>query len=558
MNKFYPLLKIDTLSAFVSIAIGVFTVLILCYSLRPMARRPGLAQYYSCIVVTGVASILTVLSNNLILLLASWGLLGLTLYLLINMGDENSSKAARKALIIVGGADALMLLGIGVLYGLSGTFQMDRISVDMNSGHYWLAGISYLCVAIACFAKSGAMPFHTWIPGCAESAPIEVTAFLPASLDKLIGIYLLTRLSLNIFIMSPLMNSLLLVIGAFTIIAGVMMALVQHDMKKLLGYHAISQVGYMVLGLGTGNIIGIAGGIFHMLNHAIYKSCLFLTAGNVEYRSGNTDLERSGGLGKVMPVTFAACVIASLSISGVPPFNGFVSKWLVYQGLILHMSSGGAVPAVLGSLCLAAAMFGSGLTLASFMKLLHAVFMGRDFDETKVREIKEAPLSMILPPVILAGACVLFGVFSFPLKYFIFPSVSPGNTVSSASLPGIWSPAAATVLVILGLLLGLIIFGSRPLRSSKRKDAAFVGGELSGSTDRNRVTGADFYRTIQDIGVLKSIYSKAQAGFFDIYEQAKKLKVISGFLQYLHNGVLPSYLVWMLLGMVGLFWLLVR
>ncbi|GAI75218.1 unnamed protein product, partial [marine sediment metagenome] len=163
-------------------------------------------------------------------------------------------------------------------------------------------------------------------------------------------------------------------VGSFTIIAAVMMALVQHDLKKLLSYHAVSQVGYMVLGIGTGIPLAMAGGIFHMLNNAIYKTSLFLGAGSVEHRAKTTQLNKLGGLARVMPITFVTFFIAALSISGVPPFNGFFSKWMIYQGVAELGKLGGG--GNLWIVWLLAAMFGSALTLASFIKLIHAIFLG--------------------------------------------------------------------------------------------------------------------------------------------------------------------------------------
>ena len=376
INSIYPLFKLDSLNGFVVLAIGLFSVLTVIYSLGFMKGKQKLFQYYFYIILTAITSIGAVLSNNLILLLTFWGFLGLTLYLLINLGDNKSNLAAKKTFIIVGGSDALMLLGIGIIYYLTGTFQMDKIKIPLSTIDYGLSTLAYLCIAIACFAKAGAMPFHSWIPDCAESAPVPVVAYLPASLDKLLGIYLLARISLNLFVMNSVMNIFLMFIGAFTIIAAVMMALVQHNMKRLLGYHAVSQVGYMVLGIGTGNPIGIAGGIFHMLNNSVYKQALFLISGNVEQKKGTTDLDKLGGLSKTMPLTYITALIASLSISGVPPFNGFVSKWMVYQGIIQNVTKSPSHQ-VTSIICLVAAMFGSGLTLASFMKLIHATFLGQ-------------------------------------------------------------------------------------------------------------------------------------------------------------------------------------
>ena len=554
INSLYPWFKLDSLNGFVVLAIGLFSVLAIIYSFRFMKGRPQPLQYYSYIILTAIASVGAVLSNNLILLAVFWGFLGLTLYLLINMGDDKSSLAAKKTFIIVGGSDALMLLGIVIIYYLTGTFQMDKIKISLPTTYYLLPTIAYLCIAIACFAKAGAMPFHSWIPDCAESAPVSVVAYLPASLDKLLGIYLLARLSLNLFVMNAAMNILLMLVGAFTIIAAVMMALVQHNMKRLLGYHAVSQVGYMVLGIGSGTPIGIAGGIFHMLNNSIYKQALFLTAGNVEYKTGTTNLDKLGGLSKFMPLTYISCLIASLSISGVPPFNGFVSKWMVYQGLISQLQISSYPLRITVILCLVAAMFGSGLTLASFMKLLHATFLGQRNNAITQKRINEVSWQMWFPAVVLAIICVIFGVFAqaIPLKYFILPAVK------GVVFIGTWYAGLSTLLIIIGLVLGILIFRLKGLKPMIRQDTIFVGGEIPDAQD-NRVTGTEFYNTIKELGLLRTIYKKAEAGIFDIYEQGKNIVFgVGKFFQYLHNGVLPTYLVWVLLGMIGLFFILLK
>lgn len=553
----YPLFIVDRLSSFVALGITLFFILTVIYSLRFMKGKKGLIQYYLYIILTALASWGAVFANNLILLVACWGFLGLSLYILVNMGDRNPQKAAKKSLIIVGGSDALMIAGIGIIYYYSRTAQMDLIKLGFDNG--WLV-FAYACLAIASFAKAGLMPFHSWIPDCAEKAPAPVTAYLVGSLDKLVGIYLLARASLSLFTMNNIANSLLMCLGAFTIIAAVMMALVQHNLKRLLGYHAVSQVGYMVLGIGTGNAIGIAGGIFHMLNHALYKSCLFLGAGNVEYSAKTADLDKLGGLGKLMPLTYFSCLVAGLSISGVPPFNGFASKWLIYQGLVLKMKSSISAPDLLiGAFCLITAMLGSGLTLASFMKLLHSVFLGQRLNRG-TGDIKEAPFGMWLPCIILAAICAGFGVFAFslPLKYFIFPAVSLYQPISNLTLLGAWSPGLVGLFLLLGLIAGFIIFKSGSWGSLARRDAAFVGGDMTTRKAENMVTGAEFYNTIREMGFLKGIYKKAEEGFFDLYGQAKKIFLVSKPLRILHNGVLPTYLVWMLLGMVGLFLFLMR
>jgi formate hydrogenlyase subunit 3/multisubunit Na+/H+ antiporter MnhD subunit len=535
---------LDGLNKFIVPAVALFGVLIVLYSLK----SPFYNSYYTFTLWTLSAAFGAVLSNNLILFSIFWGFLALTLYLLIQINgtpndkSDAASYAAKKTFIVVGGSDCFLLLGIAILWFLTGTFQIDKINIQQLSK---LGAVAFLCFAIAAFAKAGAMPLHTWIPDMAVSAPVPVTAFLPASLDKLLGIYLLARVCVNMFKCSESLNVLLMIIGAITIVAAVFMAMIQHDLKKLLSYHAVSQVGYMVLGIGTGNIIGIAGGIFHMLNNAIYKSCLFLCGGSVEYRTGTSDLDKLGGLSKFMPITFISCLIAALSISGVPPFNGFVSKWMVYQGVIQTFQKTNF--RIFAWIFLISAMFGSALTLASFMKLIHAIFLGQTPKYKNGQIPKEVPWTMVLPEVILAAVCIIFGIFAFqiPLKYFVFPPV-PHFT-------GIWRPGLATVLILIGLSIGLFIYLVSKLKI--RESITFIGGETL--PQEVRVSGVDFYQTIKDIGFFKWMYSLAEKKIFDIYDWGKNVVLaISSVLSSVHTGNLHRYLIWCLVGTVILLFVL--
>jgi formate hydrogenlyase subunit 3/multisubunit Na+/H+ antiporter MnhD subunit len=536
------LLKVDNLSGFILLAIGLFGVLIVLYSLKYMAGKKRLNEYYAYLLWTIGGACGAILANNLVLLLVFWGFLGLTLYLLIGIGGPEATSAAKKTFIIVGGSDCLFILGIGIIWLLTGSFQMDNISVSLMGT---LPTIAFISLAIASFAKAGVMPMHTWIPDMAMTAPVSITGFLPGSLDKLLGIYFLARISIDIFVMNNPMGKLLLIIGAVTIVGGVMMALVQHDLKRLLSYHAVSQAGYMVLGIGTGNPIGIAGGLFHMLNNAIYKFALFLSGGAVENKARTTDLDRLGGLAKLMPITFITCLIAALSISGVPPFNGFVSKWMVYQGVI-ELGKGGDK---LWIVWLVAAMFGSALTLASFMKLIHCVFLGSPSATTHSSGAKrnEVSFAMWFPMVILAVLCITFGVFAYsvPLKNLILSAV-PG-----VSFLGFWSPGLATLLIIMGIILGLIVYFIGNIKSV-RLDTTYVGGEIIPRD--SRVSGVEFYDTIKDLGTFKTIYGQAEKKLFDIYDWGAKFIffLIRG-LRRIHSGALPMYLFWSLFGMLVLF-----
>lgn len=534
----------DNLAKFIILAIGLFGFLITLYSLKFMSGKKKLNGYYAYTLWTIGASIGAVLANNLVLLLVFWGFLGLTLYLLINFSGPEASAVSKKTLIIIGGSDCFMILGVAIIWFLTNTFVMRDIKIPTVGG---LEITAFLCLAVAAFAKAGAMPFHSWVPDTAEKAPIPVTAFLPASLDKLLGIYLLARVALDLFVMGKAMGIVLLIVGAFTIIAAVMMAMIQHDLKKLLGYHAVSQVGYMVLGIGTGIPIGIAGGLFHMLNNSIYKTCLFLCGGGAEHRTGTSDLDKLGGLARFMPITFCTCLIAALAISGVPPLNGFVSKWMVYQGVIELGRQGDK----LWIIWLTAAMFGSALTLASFMKLIHAVFLGQRDNTITQKRNNEVHWTMWIPMVVLAALCVIFGVFAYStaLREFIFPAV-PG-----ISFIGSWQPGLATILIIVGLIVGIIIYLLGKIKT--REDSTYIGGEVL--PQEARVTGVDFYQTIREMGLLKGIYKGAEAKFFDIYDQGSNLVFFfSRIFQRIHTGVLTMYTCWILIGLAVLFYVLIK
>ena len=550
-------LRVDVLSAFILLAVAFFGLLIAVYSVGYMKGHPHHRAYFTYLLWTLGVSCGVVLANDLLLLLVFWGFLGLTLYLMAGLAGPGAAEAARKSMMIIGGSDALMLLGIVIYWHLAGTTRMDGTAMALDSP---LAYTAFLTLLAGAFAKAGAVPFHTWVPGFGEHTDAPVSAFLPASLDKLLGIYLLARCVLDLFIPTPAMYTMLMLLGAVTVISAVMMALVQHDLKRLLSYHAVSQVGYMILGIGTGTAIGLAGGLFHMLNNTIYKSSLFLCAGVVEKETGTTDLDRLGGLARLMPITFIACTVAALSISGIPPLNGFASKWMIYQGIISSGENGGLA----WVLWLAVAMLGSALTLASFVKVLHATFLCKPSAEVRKMAIGENHASMLLPLVVLSALCVVFGVFAFqvPLGRLIFPVVQVG-------VPGVWWAGLATIMILLAVLAGLVIYALTMRGGKLRRVRTYIGGEqmqdvyISGNeqdTQRHvEITGVDFYNTIEQLPGLQRFYALTRARVFDIYDFLRRgSNYIVQMLRALHTGILPVYLRWFVTGLVLVVWVITK
>ena len=553
-------LRADVLSGFILLATVFFSLMIAIYSHRYMAGRAGQRLYYSSLLWSLGLACGVLLANDVLLLAVCWGPLAVTLYLMIGLSGGGASEAARKTLILVGGTDALLLLGAALMWIERGSTSLVGEPLDLNESSNYLA---FLCFVAAAFAKAAAMPLHTWLPDSAEKADAPVTALLPASIDKLLGIYLLVRIATDWFRTTPGTDFLLMLLGAVTIIGAVLMALVQHDLKRLLGMHAVSQVGYMVLAIGTGTTLGIAAGLFHMLNHAIYKSCLFLGAGVVEQKTGTVNMDRLGGLASRMPVVFAATLIASLSISGIPPLNGFASKWMVYQAIIESGQSSGTL---WWCLWLTAAMLGSALTLASFVKMLHSVFLCKPSPEIRQRVIERATWPLVFPMVMLAGLCVGLGVFgrATALPYFIEPAVG-----QSLAYSGTWLPAHASMLMVTALVLGWLVYAMSFRGGRFRRVPTYIGGEnidetripgIPWGTSRHvEVTGVDFYQTVEQLPGLGKLYSMARAKVFDLYEVIGKLiNPLAGALRAAHQGVLPLYLGWFLFGLLAILYVMME
>jgi formate hydrogenlyase subunit 3/multisubunit Na+/H+ antiporter MnhD subunit len=558
-------LQVDALSGFVLLCVAGFAVLVLTFSLRYMRGREGARGFYFFVLLGLACSNGVLLSANLFVMLFFWGALLIVLYGLLLPGRAGSEKVAAKALVVVGLSDFAMLLGIVLLAVQYGWVDMRPAAPMALREPQAIAG--FLLIAAGALAKAGSMPLHSWIPSAAETAPASVMAYLPASLDKLLGIYLLTRLSVHIFNIasSPVVRNVLMTVGAVTILAAVMMALVQKRVMKLLAFHAVSQVGYMVLGIGTGVPVGIAGGLFHMLNNTVYKTGLFLSAGSVEMWAKTDEIDDLGGLAGHMPITFFSFLVAALAIAGVPPLNGFVSKWMVYQGVVELAREGNKLYPVF----LIAAMLGSVLTLASFLKLLHSMFLGQR--PPALARTREAGFAMWLPPVLLALVCILFGVFAYqiPLRGLIYPSlpllIEPIGT---------WQPVLTTLLLLAALGIGVLVY----LFGTARKPVVgrtFVGGEKTAEAEEGRVTGTAFYTPVKHLPILDEMLVYGERGAFDVYNwltaALRTLGLVSREvvdrvlttlfeslgalarwagrgLSYIQTGSLPLYVGWVFLG----------
>jgi len=542
-------LRMYKFAGFILVSAALFALLISLYSTHFMKDRPGNKQFFAYLLFTIAQVNGVIMSDNLIQLLFFWEGLLLTLFGFIIIGGKDSIKTAVKAFVINGLADLCLMGGIAITGYIAGTFTISKIALSTDGA---LAGTAFILLMIGAIAKAGAMPFHTWIPDAAKDAPLPFMAFVPGSLEKLLGIYFLTRISLDIFKLQhgSWLSITMMTIGAITILFAVMMALVQKDFKKLLSYHAISQVGYMILGIGTALPVGIVGGLFHMINNALYKDGLFLAGGAVEKQTGTTDLKQLGGIGRQMPITTICFVICALSISGVPPFNGFFSKELVYDAALES-----------GWIFYVAAALGSFFTAASFLKLGHAAFFGKM--DQKYSSLKEVPYSMSIPMMIIAGICVLFGLYNSLAVGLITPVFGGAVDLSHYHLSGM-----PTNMWLVGGTIFVLAAAYINHRYGVKKTGAGIGAvdhihhAPVLNTIYDKAENRKFDPYVYGIGTI-NIISKAAFGIdratdwiYDVFS-VKTARFISLSIKKAHTGNYSLYILWSLAGMLLLaYWLI--
>ncbi|MDI3523662.1 proton-conducting transporter membrane subunit [Kosmotoga sp.] len=537
-EKLYVLDDLSFFTVFFANLLGfVFSIYLL---------KTGIKKVHIYFILTVYFVNSALMSDNAILFLIFWGLSGLMLYL-YGVIREEAAAISKKALLISGISDALLIFAFLIIISSTGLpLRMSGSPIGINGG--WIV-TAFIFIALASFAKAGAFPLHTWVPEYCEKSILESTFLLPASLDKLMGIYLFARLFMNFITPSEVLKIVMALLGALTIIAAVMMALIQHNGRKLLGYHAVSQVGYMVLGVATGNPIGIAGGLLHMVNHSIYKSGLFMGIGNVESQSGTSELEKIGGLSKKMPVTFIGTLVCSFSISGIPLTNGFVSKWLVYQGVLIAMVSSSYMLGVLYMICLVLALFGSALTFASFMKFIYSSFLSKR--PKRLDGVKEVSIARQIALSINAGLCLMIGIGwrFFPLRFI--DRILPVKQITPV---GFYSSPELLSVIALSLLFGGLIY---LIFKRVRFDEAFVGGQKDSASFK--ISGVDFFNEVEEMPPLKSIYTAAENKWFDAFELLKAgARNLAIPLRKLHTGELSFQLVWIVIGLFVFLFVMAR
>ncbi len=403
------LLVSDGLSSLLLVVINVIGFLSILYSVNYMTTYTAKPKYFSLFMLMLAGMNGVVITGDLFNLYVFLEIASIASYALVGFGCEKEElEASFKYLILGGVASTAILFGIAFLYSMTGTLNMPDLAKQLDVIGWNRAVAFVLAFFIMGFGlKASSVPFHAWLPDAHPSAPAPISAMLSGVLIKALGIYSIARILYNVFGQEALLSSIVMFLGALSMVVGVFLAVGQSDFKRMLAYHSISQMGYVTMGLGLGlnpnvdpaiAMLGMFGGLFHLVNHAVFKSLLFLCAGSFEYRTGTRNKHEMGGLIRRMPVTGATCSIASLSISGVPPFNGFWSKLII---IIAFMQAG-------YWLYSAIAVLVAFMTLVSFIRLQMSVLFG-SLPE-RFRRIKESPVLMAIPLVILALLCLGIGI----------------------------------------------------------------------------------------------------------------------------------------------------
>jgi len=484
---------LSVLFAFMGTALGGAVLL---YSIGYMAAEKATTRFFSTMLLFIAAFVALVYSSNLFVFYLCWELVGLCSFSLVGFWYTNdlAVKGARKVLLMTHIAGYALLAAIIALYLKTGTavWTSNTMASGMTTG-------IFLLMLVALIAKSVQFPLHTWIPE-AMAAPTPVSALLHAACYVKAGVYLAARM--HSFVVWPqAWGTTLIWVGTVTMAIGVMYAMVQTDLKRMLAFSTVSQIGYMMLGIGIGTPLALAAALLHCLNHGFFKGGLFLTAGAVQHATGTRDMNRLGGLAQKMPGTTLSWMIGVGSMMGIPLMSGFASKWMLYAAAL---ESGWAVPAMVAwAVSLGTVFLGA--------KATSAVFLGPITDDTQ--KAHDASPTMLWGMGLMAFGSVVLGIAPQLAVNLLMNPVLAAYGVAPVRVTwlglsagaGSFSTVGGMVLAIVSIVLGGAVYWiARASRMATVGSVAMVGaggGIFTGGEpleDDDRLTAADFSAIFED------------------------------------------------------------
>ena len=403
---------VDVVSLPLAVIVSLVSVLACFYSISYMEDASNPPVYYACLLVFMAGMMGVMLSVNLIEFYLFWELMLIPSYFLIAFWgtSERRLDIGFKYFIFTHIGALSMLLGILSLYSYTGTFNLLQLPTAAGAIPPNMVVVIFILLLVGYFVKMAVFPLHTWLPDAHSEAPTPISAMLSGIMVKC-GAYGIARVLLSAFSPTFLYASdFLTLLGVITMIYGGLMALAQNDLKRLLAYSSISQLGYILFGLGTASALGIMGGLLHIVNHAISKSLLFLCVGIISHQTGTRDIRALGGLMAKMPVTAVTGMIGAFSLIGIPPLNGFWSEWMVFGG-------GLAADKILITFLGVASTL---ITAGYYLWFIWRVFFGRLPEALSA--VHDPPKLQLAAVVILATLCLAWGVLPGLMLTFIRPA----------------------------------------------------------------------------------------------------------------------------------------
>lgn len=608
-------ISIDAFSGLFLMIIAVVSLCVTLFSYRYISfyREHSSSRFYPFLLLLFLSSIGLVCTKDMLFFIVFWEMLTLNSWFLVVFERQKTQavKGGLQYFITTHVTTAFLIIAAVVVYCYVKDFNFVEIRNCLSiliQQNPILAHFILFCFFIAFVTKAGVLPFGFWLPNTYPQAPASAASFFGGVMSKL-GVYSIVRFFYFILPFSSHMQIWGITIATFgtiSIFVGTTAALMQDESKRLMSFHAIGQVGYMLLGIGIGlyfiNInpmlatIAIIGGVFHLLNNAIYKSLLFLNAGSIFYKTATTDLNNVSGLIKVMPFTAITALIGSLSIAGVPPFNGFISKLLIFESSIFSGVEKDVLFLIKGVFIIFGiiSVFISAVTLASFLKFVNSAFMGKLYgikgDEKKIS------LTMNIAQFILSFLCILCGLFPvFPLKLifnavtasfnqemFLFSDSFLANIAGleiffrKGDSQGTWFPVF--VMIPLAVLSISVFLFEKYAKAKKREVETWYGGKEH-TAEEVTYGGHSFYQPFKELVSFK--IGKIQfKGFYPVelpllkisfpewikkflhpdewfyYPFVSKFLYLTERLSKIYETTTKKYIFWFILGSLFIFYLI--
>ena len=545
-------LEVDALSLFFGLLVATAVLVSCIYSIQYMSHDHNVREYYTLFLMLSGGVMGLVLSGDIFNMFIMVEILTFAAVALTAFRNtaKGALEAAFKYLVVGSMGSTCILVGTIMLYAQVHTLNFAQLSALIPGNLNNATKLAFALLFIGFGTKAFIVPFHPLAADAHGAAPASISVLISGVLTKS-GIYGIIRLCYFLFQSMGLgtVQFMLVFFGCMSMFICVTMALAQHDFKRLLAFHSISQIGYVLTAVGLCTALGISAGLYHAMNHTLFKGLLFLAAGAVLHQTGTTDLDRLGGLSRKMPWTTVLFLIGAFSISGIPPFNGFASKWMIYQATYEKAVESGNIGFLLVTII---ALITSVLTLASFVKVSQSVFFGQLPKEYE--NVKEVSFGMRFAMCIFALLCVFTGLFpDVVTRYLTEPAANAvfnvtgyinsmmgsgyAESVMGESLPavqnctfvevGCWNPVSWLLVLAIALLaVTLVAVCGKYDQVSENKGAALTDSKY------------DLF-----FGGEESVYSQVGGG--DLFWGFKhNWRHYFSFMHDLHSGIVNDYALW--------------